>query len=267
MPKKSRFAHALQETYNVVGLAGAAALSAALLNPIPLLVGLVAEAAYLLFVPDSKWYASRLSTRFDAEVAARIAKLRDQTFPKIAVDRQNRFNHLLELRQTIGQNPTNAGQNWFLEVVRKLDYLLEKWLLFADKEAEFHNHIRTVFDEDPAVAHRAGGADAQMVEVIRQRFDREIKTLTSRRDGEADLNTRSVLEKRIEVIDQRRAQIGRINDALGNLRQQMQLLEDSFALINDQIRARPPEQIVSDVDGIVFQTESMTRLLEDMAAI
>lgn len=39
------------EGFNAVGLAGAAALSAALLNPLPLIGALVVEAAYLLFCP------------------------------------------------------------------------------------------------------------------------------------------------------------------------------------------------------------------------
>ena len=265
--KPKRVKSALRESYNVVGLAGAAAASLALLNPLPLLVGLAAEAAYLLFVPDSKWYEARLSVRYDAEIAVRIERLREQVFPHIDADRQGRFTYLLTLRQTIGDNPPRKSTNWFREVVRKLDYLLEKWLLFADKEAEFHAHIRGVYEETPSPARRVVSGDRPMVEAIQQRFDGEIVQLTTRRDEEQDYNTQSVLDKRVDILQQRRAQIGRIADALGNLRQQMQLLEDSFALINDQIRVRPSEQIVSDVDGIVFQTDSMTRLLEDMAGI
>ena len=65
MPAKdSKYVQALQENENVVGMATAAALSVALLNPLPLLVGAVAEAAYMLAVRDSKWYSGRLERRW-----------------------------------------------------------------------------------------------------------------------------------------------------------------------------------------------------------
>ena len=44
----NRFREAFRENANLAGLAGALAVSAALLNPIPLLVGAAAEVAYLL---------------------------------------------------------------------------------------------------------------------------------------------------------------------------------------------------------------------------
>jgi len=45
----------------------------------------------------------------------------------------------------------------------------------------------------------------------------------------------------------------------------MELLEDSFGLINDQMRARSPEQVLADIEGVVYQTDSMTQLLEELA--
>jgi hypothetical protein len=36
-------------------------------------------------------------------------------------------------------------------------------------------------------------------------------------------------------------------------------------LISDEIRARPPEQVLSDIDDVVFQTKTMTELLEEVA--
>ena len=71
MPRGNRYLQAFKESFNVVGLTTAVAVSAATLNPLPLLAGLVAEAAYLLFVADSRWYAARLSRRYDAEVEQR----------------------------------------------------------------------------------------------------------------------------------------------------------------------------------------------------
>lgn len=73
-----RHREAFKENANLVGLATSVALSAALLTPLPLLVGLVAEAAYLLFIPDTKWFESRLAKKHDAEIEQRRLELKQR---------------------------------------------------------------------------------------------------------------------------------------------------------------------------------------------
>lgn len=314
--KKSRLAEAFGENFNIVGLAGAAALSAALLNPIPLLIGVVAEAAYLLFVPDSKWYDARLSVRFDAEVAERRRKLKEKIFPTISKQMQGRYERLNFIRGEITAQPGMENENWFREVLRKLDYLLEKFLLFASKEAEFRAYLQNglsevhagrpsrrmeqpppdfdLFDEPRQRRGRRGGNErgrgrdreddsppaftptdmsasladrwvGETVRTIQEHYDREIAQVNTLRETEEDLNTKAILEKRADVLEQRKEHVGRIGKILANLGHQMELLEDSFGLINDQLRARSPEQVLADIEGVVFQTDSMTRLLEELA--
>jgi len=278
MALKNRLAEAFKENYNVVGLAGAAALSAALLTPIPLLLGVVAEAAYLLFVPDSRWYQSRLSKRFDAEVAERRRKLKEQVFSRVAESVRDRFLRLEDIRAQLDNHPV-AGESWMREVCRKLDYLLEQFLRFAQKEVEFLSYLESVYaevvvglrgkrreDREGPPEPDAGRA-RRMVETIQDRFDSEVTQIESQKQREeADNNTQAVLDKRVEVLTQRREYVGRIGKILTNLGHQMQLLEDSFGLINDQIRARPPEQVLADIEGVVTQTDAMTSLLDEIAA-
>lgn len=141
MPSKSnRYLEAFKEGSNLVSLTTLVAASAALLTPLPLVAGLVAEAAYLLFVPDSKWYASRLSRRSDAEVEMRRQQLKAQTLPLLDPEMQGRFTRLEEIRRQINAQAL-ADQKWFQEVLRKLDYLLEKFLLFGAKEGRVPEHI------------------------------------------------------------------------------------------------------------------------------
>ena len=42
-------------------------------------------------------------------------------------------------------------------------------------------------------------------------------------------------------------------------------MEDTFGLINDEIRARSPEQMLADIDDVVLQTDSLTEALQDVA--
>ena len=50
-----------------------------------------------------------------------------------------------------------------------------------------------------------------------------------------------------------------------NLNHQLQLLEDTFGLISDELLARPPEQVLADIEDVVSQTNTMTQVLEEVA--
>jgi hypothetical protein len=317
--KRNRLQQAFQEQGNLLGLAGATALSLALLNPLPLLIGVVAEAAYLLFVPDSQWYNARLSSRFDKEVRVRREALKAEIFPKIGVDMQERFARLEAIRAHVTNTEGLEGETWFREVLRKLDYLMEQFLRFALKEAQFRQYLQNVYaevvldkkgalppqappviadapdrrawmpkldDRDRSVKIRPTDATGyrgkpstgpdmskpitteairQSVAAIQTAYGLDIEEIQKIRESEEDLNTQAVLDKRIEVVESRREHVEKIGRFLINLGHQMQLLEDSFGLINDQLRARSPEQVLADIEGVVAQTDGMTRLLEDLA--
>jgi len=321
--KKNKFLAAFQETFNLVGLAGIGAIGiAGGAATIPfLLAGVALEAAYLLFVPDSRWYVGRLSARFDSEVAERRAQLAAQILPTVGQRTQERFHRLEAIRAQIKAQPGMEKEDWFREVLRKLDYLLEKFLLFASKESQFRSYIQSVYDEGATGPVRAsdrdearggnrrgrgpvvpggfdlsdddrsgrGGRDGsrrptgrgggppdgppelterwtrETVHAIQDRYDAEIVRVDATRQAEEDMNTQAILDKRIEVLQQRREYVGKIGKILTNLGHQMELLEDSFGLINDQIRARSPEQVLADIEGVVFQTDSMTKLLDELA--
>jgi hypothetical protein len=299
MPLPKRYTTAFKEGFNLVGLSSAVALSVATLNPLPLLVGLVAEAAYLLFVPDSKWYDQRLSKKHDAEVEQRRAHLKAQVVPMLDPGTQTRFQRLEEDRFQIGSQPLN-DQSWFRDVLRKLDYLLEKFLLFASKEVEFRTYLRSVLDEvrtqqrrparpsdfdlswadnrrdrgkdrgrhdvrsGPPPAASSGWTD-YAVQEIQGFYHQEMDHLRKSIEAEGDEDTKAVQEKRLDVLQRRHESVGKLGKILTNLSHQLQLLEDTFGLINDEIRARSPEQVLSDIEDVVFQTDTMTKLIEEIA--
>src|SRR5207249_5029407 len=86
---------------------------------------------------------ARLSRRYDAAVAKRRQQLKDQVIPRLRGQMQERFRRLEETRRQIDAQPIE-DQKWFREVLRKLDYLLEKFLMFAEKEAQFRNYLRSL---------------------------------------------------------------------------------------------------------------------------
>jgi len=285
MKRPSKLKEAFLEAFNTVGLAGVAAVSAAMLTPIPLLGALVVEAAYLLFVPDSKWFEKRLAAKYDKEVEERRRKLRDQVFPTLGPNVQARFTRLETVRDQIGTQ-TVDGRMIFREVLRKLDYLLEKFLLFASKEAQFENYLRSVADEivhgpvvPPPVQKRPAKRIVfqiedmsdrdewikDTVEKINEKYTDEIAGIDEMLQKDDNLHNQAVLEKRKEVLQRRSQYVVRIGEILINLAHQLNLMEDTFGLINDEIRARSPEQVLADIDDVVFQTDSLTETLQDVS--
>ncbi|HZP82788.1 MAG TPA: hypothetical protein VFB21_14200 [Chthonomonadaceae bacterium] len=305
----NRFREAFKENWNLVGLSTAVALSAATLNPLPLLAGLVAEATYMLFVPDSKWYEARLARRFDAEVEQRRQKLKEQTLLLLRPEMRERFARLEDLRRQI-DTQSQDDKAWFREVLRKLDYLLEKFLVFASKEAQFRSYLQSLRDEVRGVRRddRPASQDwnerapngrraerdhdvikrrlisqeedekarplpvdssdrwtQQTVSEIQSYYAKERERLLQTTEAEQDYDTKAVLEKRADVLQRRHEFAGKIGTILINLNHQLQLVEDTFGLINDEIRARAPEQVLADIEEVVVATDTMSTALEELA--
>jgi hypothetical protein len=284
---RSRLAVAFQEPFNVVGLAGTVALAAALLSPLPLLCAVVAEVAYLLFVPDTAWFTKRMETRFDAEVRAHREALKNKVFPKIRDEILERFNWLEQARVQIEQTST-VQDRWFREALRKLDFLLEKYLQFAERESEYLAYLLSLLRESysnlsrdeirdlPSLSRykdaqvpphdlKISQQDVQaLIDAIQQHYDLEIKGLTASSETEQVMATRDILTKRMQVLTRRKEFILRLSDMMVNLRHQMELIAETFGLINDELRARSPEQVLADIDEVVNQATSLTDALDSM---
>ncbi|MBV9866032.1 MAG: hypothetical protein JO316_11820 [Abitibacteriaceae bacterium] len=307
MLAQNRYLSAIKENFNVVGMTAAVALSAATLNPLPFLAGLVVEAVYLVFVPDSKWYEARLSKRFDAEVNQRRERLKQQLLPTLRPVLQARFMRLEEVRQRIAAQSMDE-QIWFREVLRKLDYLLEKFLQFASKEMQFRTYLEAALQQERN-DHRGRGDDGpglrspndtlkkrrsharastygsngfddnivntaphggdhgvqETVQELQASYDENLNGIRRLVEQEQEPSTKAVLEKRLDVLQRRREFVGKMGKMLSNLDHQLELLEDTFGLISDEVCARSPEQVLADIEDVITQTNTMTELLEEYA--
>ena len=278
MPNRVR--DAFLESYNTLGLASLVgpsslvAVSLATLNPLPLIAGAVVEAAYLLFVPDSRWYAERVEEKYDAEVLRRRERLKGEVLPNLSGVVADRFLRLEHVRGQI-DSQTGGDRKPYRQVLRKLDYLLEKFLLFGQKQAQFRLYLTNLLSEVenlPAGAPNerqtlepGEGWARKTAERIGKHYEREIGKMDESLAGETNLHTAAIMEKRKEVLTRRSEYVERIAETLTNLGHQLGLMEDTFGLINDEIRARSPEQVLADIDGVVSQTDTLTERLEEVA--
>lgn len=189
------------------------------------------------------------------------------------------------MRDQIGTQAVD-GRMIYREVLRKLDYLLEKFLHFGSKEVEFENYLRSVLDEvkhgpvvPPPVQKKPSKKIVfqiedmsdrdewvkDTIEIICEKYTSEIEGIDELMSRDENLHNQAVLEKRKEVLTRRSQYVVRIGQSLINVSHQLHLMEDTFGLINDEIRARSPEQVLADIEDVVFQTDSLTATLEDVA--
>ncbi|BDI28153.1 hypothetical protein CCAX7_002040 [Capsulimonas corticalis] len=286
MNRKPPISEAIKENGNIVGMGASVILSAVLLNPIPLLAGVVAEAAYLLFVPESRWYTDRLAQRAAAEALRQRRQRNMQILLQLPPETQERFARLEAIRRQI-EGVTQQDTQMFGQMMRKLDYLLDKFLQFALKELEFRAYLQSLLSECrlsppplPNVRLTSGrerpaskdllfpsSAAPGVVADIQRFYDGEIAQLQTAMSAEKDEGTRSVLARRLDILQRRRDHVGKIGAMLKNLDQQLQLLQDTFGLINDEVRARSPEQVTGEIDEVVLQTDVMTQTLEELVSL
>jgi hypothetical protein len=274
--KINKYKEAFHEQPNLIGIAAVAAAALGTVSVLPLIVGVVAEAAYMLFVPDSGWYEKRLATKHDSEISAKRQQLKDRVWPKLSEDMKDRFRRLERVREDINDQPGMADEQWFREVLRKLDYLLDKFLDFSLKDIQFREYLKTAVDR----VQEAGGkieygydkkgrrslTMEESIRTIETFYDAELADITNQVEKAADdPGTQAIISKRHEVMKRRRDFVSKIGKIIINLGHQLELLEDTFGLIGDEILARTPEQVLADIEDVVSQTNIMTNLLEDIA--
>ena len=99
------------------------------------------------------------------------------------------------------------------------------------------------------------------VKSVQDDYQDEIDKLDGLIQSDENLHNQAILEKRKEVLARRKEYVAQIGDILTNLKHQLSLMEDTFGLINDEIRARSPEQVLADIEDVVFQTNVLTETL------
>ncbi|MDQ2730976.1 MAG: hypothetical protein M3Y56_04900, partial [Armatimonadota bacterium] len=98
-----------------------------------------------------------LALRYDSEVEQRRQQLKEQVLPMLSGQMADRFHRLEQIRQQIGAQGAE-GETWVREVLRKLDYLLEKFLQFASKDRQFRLYLQSVLDAERSSQQRTSGS-------------------------------------------------------------------------------------------------------------
>src|SRR5437763_14008879 len=233
---------AFSNPYNLSLLGGALAASVITFNPILALGALGAEAIWLLHGPDRPTRRRLLwDPRFEKIRLALEEQDRNGRMKALPEEQRARVERLVARQQDINrlasQNPSFTGDLLRGELI-KTRKLVDSFLDMALTCARYEGYLNTV---------DLNGLDRQ-----RQRFTARA---ASKNTPDAE---REIAKKNAAVIDKRMEKLGDIRNYLGVARGQLDLIENSFQLIADQIvTMQSPAELSGQLDDLLDGVESI----------
>lgn len=243
---------AFANPYNLSLLLGGLAASVLTANPIPAVVAIGAEGLWLLHAPENKTLRRLLwDPRFEKIRLAIDAQERAERMKTLPPDDVARVNKLVEREQEInrlaGQNPSFTGDLLRTELV-KTHKLVDSFLEMALTCARYERYLDSV--------------DANQLDRDRARWQQKAES-----DKTPDAE-RPVAKKNYEVLLKRLDKIKDIRNYLGVARAQLDLIENSFQLISDQIvTMQSPAELSGQLDDLLDGVDSIRQTAVDTEKI
>jgi len=236
LEKRPYLKFAFANPYNLSIFGGALAAAGLTLNPLLAVVAIGAEALWLLYAPESQrlkhllWDPRFAKVRELAEREARAERMR-----LLAEADRQRVDQLVGQKRAIQvlatQNPSFAADLLRGELV-KTDRLVEAFLDMAVTCARYEQYLASI--------------DIAGLDKDRDRWDRAIR---AGKDGEPQTE---IAKKNLAVIMKRFEKVQEIRKYLGVARGQLDLIENSFRLLADQIvTMQSPQQLSGQLDELL----------------
>jgi hypothetical protein len=236
LQKRPYLKFAFVNPYNLSLFGGALAAAGLTMNPLLAVVAVGAEALWLLYAPESARLRHLLwDPRFEK---VREAVEREERAERMAVlaqaDRQ-RVERLVaqkrDIQRLAAQNPSFTADLLRGELV-KTDRLVEAFLDMAVTCARYEQYLDSI--------------DIAGLDKDRDRWDRAIR---AGKDGEPQTE---IAKKNLAVIMKRFEKVQEIRKYLGVARGQLDLIENSFKLLADQIvTMQSPQQLSGQLDELL----------------
>ena len=252
LEKRPYLKFAFANPYNVSLFLGTLAAAGITLNPFLALLAIGLEGLWLLHAPDSKRLRHILwDPKFEKLREALVEQERAERVKVLSDAERSRVESLIarqkEIRRLAARNPSFTGELLRGELV-KTDRLVEAFLDMAVTSARYQEYLDSI--------------DLDALDRDRARWDRDIRT-GKEGDPQVDL-----AKKNLAIILRRLEKVKEIRRYLTLARGQLDLIENSFQLIGDQIVTMESPQELSGqlnelLDGVesirqtVIETESM----------
>ena len=239
---------AFANPYNLSLFFGGLAAAGVTLSPFLAVMVICLEVLWLVFAPGSKLLQKVLwDPQFDKEereqeqaaLAARVQALAgpDRERVEELVARQQ------EINQLAAQNPSFTGELLRTEL-GKTDRLVEAFIDMAVTCARYEQYLESV--------------DLSEMERDRQRWERIVQK------GEKGGGEANIARKNLAVILKRLDKMKEIHQYLMVARGQLDLIENSFQLIADQIvTMQSPQELTGQLDELLDGVESIKQTAAD----
>jgi hypothetical protein len=246
--KRSYVKKAFANPYNISLLAGGLAASALTLNPLIAVITLGLEVLWITNAPGSRklrewlWDPSFEAEERAVEEAERAERLRhldeaDRERVVNLIARQHEINSLAE------QNPSFTGELLRTELT-KTDRLVEAFIEMATTCSRYEYYLESVNVSD--------------LERERRRWENTVKNQDERSAGS------DIAGKNLAIIMKRFDKMKEIRHYLMLARGQLDLIENSFQLIADQIvTMQSPQELTGQLDELLDGVESIKQTAAD----
>jgi hypothetical protein len=239
---------AFANPYNMSLFFGGLAAAGVTLSPFLAVIVVCLEVLWMAFAPGSKLLQKTLwDPQFDKERLAEEQAARAARVQTLAEHDRTRVEELVARQQEINalaaQNPSFTGELLRTEL-GKTDRLVESFIDMAVTCARYEQYLESV--------------DLGEMERNRQRWERIAK------NGEKGDEETNIARKNLAVILKRLDKMKEIHHYLMVARGQLDLIENSFQLIADQIvTMQSPQELTGQLDELLDGVESIKQTAVD----
>jgi hypothetical protein len=245
---RSYLKKAFANPYNLTLLAGGLAASALTLNPLLAVITVGLEILWVVNAPGSKKLQEWLwDPEFDAEERAKQEAARAERLKHLDESDRNRVIDLLarqhEINSLAAQNPSFTGELLRTELT-KTDRLVEAFIEMANTCTRYEAYLESI--------------DLNELERDRHRWESTVK---KQERGAAEID---IARKNLAIIMKRFDKMKEIRHYLMLARGQLDLIENSFQLIADQIvTMQSPQELTGQLDELLDGVESIKQTAAD----
>jgi hypothetical protein len=252
LEKRPYLKYAFSNPYNLSLFGGLLAAAGLTLSPLLAIVAVGLESLWLLYAPDSKRLRHILwDPRFDEVRRALLAEERGRRVALLAPDERQRVDGLIgrqdEIHRLAAQNPSLTGELLRTELT-KTERLVDAFIDMAVTSVRYDAYLRSV--------------DLDGIDADRARLERDIR---SGKDGDPQLD---LAKKNLAIILKRQEKMKEIRRYLDVARGQLDLIENSFQLIADNIvTMQSPQELSGQLNELLDGVESIRQTAAETEAM
>jgi hypothetical protein len=233
--------YAFSNPYNLTLLGGAAASALLTGNWWIGMMGLGLEALWMVFAPDSRllravWFDKTHERMLHEKQAAERARAIGNLPGPAARRVQAIFARREQIWRLCGDNQSLEADLLKTEL-KKLDTLTQAFLDLQTSTVRYEQHLATV---------------------DLSKLERELRENEARTQSGGDSEQRKIAQKNLALLMKRRDKLSEIGQFVSRARGQMDLTENTFQLLADQIvTLRSPKELSGQLDDLIDGVEAI----------